>query len=132
MALARLVPAVRNVSAVVDEPDLDELLRVRCFGEASPCPDRPSPVSSGAPRLVIDRVRFEADGEPSEEMRLIRIRTEPVEEAGEGGSGMECQAGKRCARNGKERSAWSVVERGGARIVVGSAWKRLIIGWSRL
>lgn len=72
------------------------------------------------------------EGVPSVDNRLSKLRTDEDEDAGEGGSGIDCQVGKRFVEKGNERSVWSVVESGGESEEAGRAWKRTKSGWSSL
>jgi hypothetical protein len=72
------------------------------------------------------------EGDPRVDSRFRRLRTDEDEEAGEGGSGIECQVGKRHEGNGNERSVWRVVESGGESEEAGRAWKRFKRGLSSL
>lgn len=76
--------------------------------------------------------RLEEDWVPREDILLIRLRTDPVDEAGEAGSGIECQICRLRGRRGNESKAWSVVESGGDTEVLDRLWKRFIRGWSSL
>lgn len=95
------------MSDILDEADLEELLLPLSL-DGVVVPVNPNPDSSLilTLRLLDDRDtdnRFE-DGDPSVDSLLSRLRTDEDDEAGEGGSGIECQVGKRYEGNGKERS----------------------------